>query len=63
MAGISADVIERVIFAGDPSGREVAGVTPRFKPGDRVVTRDIHPAGHTRLPRYARAKPGHHLNT
>ena len=30
----------------------------RFKPGDRVRTRNIHPAGHTRLPRYARGKLG-----
>jgi nitrile hydratase subunit beta len=27
---------------------------PLFKPGDRVLTRNMHPAGHTRLPRYAR---------
>lgn len=31
---------------------------PRFKVGDRVLTRNIHPTGHTRLPRYARAKHG-----
>jgi nitrile hydratase len=30
----------------------------RFKPGDRVVTRIIHPTGHTRMPRYARGKHG-----
>jgi nitrile hydratase len=30
----------------------------RFKPGDRVRTRNIHPVGHTRLPRYARGKLG-----
>jgi nitrile hydratase len=30
----------------------------RFKPGDRVLTRNIHPQGHTRLPRYVRGKPG-----
>ena len=30
----------------------------RFRPGDRVVTRNIHPTGHTRLPRYARGKHG-----
>jgi len=29
-----------------------------FKPGDRVRTRNIHPVGHTRLPRYARGKTG-----
>ena len=32
--------------------------TPRFVPGDAVVTRNFHPAGHTRLPRYARGKRG-----
>jgi nitrile hydratase subunit beta len=31
---------------------------PRFRVGDRVTTRNMHPTGHTRLPRYARGKPG-----
>jgi nitrile hydratase len=31
---------------------------PRFQPGDRVRTRNIHPHGHTRLPRYARGRRG-----
>lgn len=31
---------------------------PRFAEGDAVVTRNVHPAGHTRLPRYARGKRG-----
>ena len=30
----------------------------QFKPGDRVRTKNIHPATHTRLPRYARDKVG-----
>lgn len=34
------------------------GAPPRFKPGDRVRTKNIHPPGHTRLPRYARDKRG-----
>jgi nitrile hydratase beta subunit len=34
------------------------GATPRFVPGDEVITRDMHPHGHTRLPRYARGKRG-----
>jgi nitrile hydratase subunit beta len=29
-----------------------------FKPGDRVRTKNIHPATHTRLPRYARGRTG-----
>jgi nitrile hydratase subunit beta len=32
--------------------------TARFAPGDRVVTRNVHTTGHTRLPRYARGKHG-----
>jgi nitrile hydratase len=31
---------------------------PRFAAGDKVVTKNVHPTGHTRLPRYARGKPG-----
>ena len=30
----------------------------RFKPGDRVRTKNMHPQTHTRLPRYARDKLG-----
>jgi nitrile hydratase beta subunit-like protein len=33
-------------------------VADRFAPGDRVRTRSRDPAGHTRLPRYARGAPG-----
>lgn len=31
---------------------------PRFVIGDAVIARNIHPSGHTRLPRYARGKRG-----
>jgi nitrile hydratase len=44
-----------------PSGQELYqrdGPAPRFAAGDRVVTRNVHPTGHTRLPRYARGKRG-----
>jgi len=34
------------------------GAAPRFAIGAPVVTRDFHPLGHTRLPRYARGKRG-----
>ena len=34
------------------------GAAPRFAAGDRVVARNVHPTGHTRLPRYARGKRG-----
>jgi nitrile hydratase len=32
--------------------------SPRFREGERVRTKNIHPATHTRLPRYARGKTG-----
>jgi nitrile hydratase subunit beta len=35
-----------------------ASAPAKFKPGDRVCTRNINPATHTRLPRYARDKEG-----
>jgi nitrile hydratase subunit beta len=44
-----------------PGGAERSAVdrtTPRFKPGDKVIARNTHPAGHTRLPRYVRGKRG-----
>jgi nitrile hydratase len=31
---------------------------PSFMVGDAVMTRNVHPTGHTRLPRYARGKRG-----
>src|SRR5437899_8608800 len=33
-------------------------IPAQFKAGDEVVARNIHPMGHTRLPRYARGKRG-----
>ena len=35
-----------------------ADVAPRFRAGEPVVTRNLHPVGHTRLPRYARGRRG-----
>jgi nitrile hydratase len=39
-------------------GRRDEPVAPRFAPGQVVLTRNIHPVGHTRLPRYARGRQG-----
>jgi nitrile hydratase len=41
-----------------PSTARASSESPRYVPGDPVVTRSFHPLGHTRLPRYARGKPG-----
>jgi nitrile hydratase len=38
------------------SHRRDTGALPAFQIGERVVTKNIHPPGHTRLPRYARGK-------
>ncbi len=51
----AADVpntLSRGSFAREPQA------PARFRPGDRVHTRNIHPPTHTRLPRYARDKTG-----
>lgn len=43
------------------NGREVIRPVerePSFGPGDSVRVRNLHPAGHTRLPRYVRGKRG-----
>ena len=40
-----------------PGPRE-SGPQPRFQVGDAIRTRNIHPTGHYRLPRYARGRQG-----
>jgi nitrile hydratase len=49
--------------ASQPPRREIASshdpsVLPRFELGQLVRARNIHPSGHTRLPRYVRGKVG-----
>ncbi len=52
-----ADAAAGALAAGSPYDRPVEAPA-RFAVGDTVRTRVIHPAGHTRLPRYARGKRG-----
>ena len=40
------------------SARLEVALSPRFRPEQRVRARNMHPPGHTRLPRYARGKSG-----
>ena len=54
---LTADRVAPALAQGSPTRREVAG-TARFSTGDAVRTRNLHPATHTRLPRYCRDKPG-----
>jgi nitrile hydratase len=44
--------------ASEPSFRRQPERPPRFAIGAAVVTRNEHPRGHTRLPRYARGRRG-----
>ena len=48
---------QRLFGTGNPFRVDV-DIAPRFKAGDAVRTRNTHPRGHTRLPRYARDKQG-----
>jgi nitrile hydratase len=48
--------VDRVMTRGSFS--RPAPAAARFKPGDRVRAKNIHPVGHTRLPRYVRGHVG-----
>jgi nitrile hydratase beta subunit len=54
---LTAEMVASMLARGNPASRDVA-VAARFKTGHRVRARNINPAGHTRLPRYARGKLG-----
>jgi nitrile hydratase beta subunit len=53
---LAKEAVRRRLAPGAPPLKE--GAQPRFQAGDPVVTRNVHPRGHTRLPRYARGKRG-----
>ena len=48
---------QALITLGVPTSRAVT-VAPRFQQGQQVRAKNVHPTGHTRLPRYARDKIG-----
>ena len=50
--------LEERFRAGFPSSR-AADAPARYGVGDAVLARNIHPTGHTRLPRYVRGRRGH----
>ena len=52
-----ASAVPSTVAKGKPASRDVR-VEARFTVGQRVRARNIHPTGHTRLPRYARGKLG-----
>jgi len=54
---LQASEVAAALARGTPSERP-ATAPARFAVGDRVRTANDHPAGHTRLPRYARGRIG-----
>lgn len=50
-------VVEKAMKEGLSPVRDISS-PPRFKVGEKIKTRNIHPTGHTRFPRYARDKYG-----
>ncbi|MGH8218220.1 MAG: SH3-like domain-containing protein [Steroidobacteraceae bacterium] len=57
MAALPREQVRPAIRAGI-SARAAVATPPRFKVGGRVIARNMHPTGHTRLPRYVRGKRG-----
>jgi len=55
---LAAETVMAAIGAGASTRMPADGITARFAVGDRVTARNIHPSGHTRLPRYARGRSG-----
>jgi nitrile hydratase len=54
---LKAEDVPAVLARGGPTERP-AEQPARFAAGDQVVTRNMHPKEHTRLPRYARGRRG-----
>jgi nitrile hydratase len=54
---LDAADVAKMLARGGPASRPISRPA-RFKTGDIVRTRNIHPEGHTRLPRYLRGHLG-----
>ncbi len=54
---LRADAVAAALACGTPTERTAASPAP-LAVGDRVRARNLHPPGHTRLPRYARGHVG-----
>ncbi len=57
MPVLKAENVEAARLKGGPCNVD-EDVVARFAAGDRVVVRNLNPAGHTRAPRYIRGKRG-----
>jgi nitrile hydratase beta subunit len=54
---LAGNAVPVLVSKGVPANRDIR-IAPRFNVGERVRARNMNPVGHTRLPRYARGKPG-----
>lgn len=54
---LQAEQVAGALAKGAPVERDPSHPA-RFSVGDNVVAKTMHPTGHTRLPRYARGRPG-----
>ena len=54
---LTADKVPGALAKGSPSLRPLAQA-PRYGVGSSVRARNLHPVGHTRLPRYVRGRTG-----
>jgi nitrile hydratase len=54
---LAAEEVPAMLARGGPADRP-APRPPRFETGARVRARNLHPRGHTRLPRYTRGRAG-----
>jgi nitrile hydratase len=57
MPTLKAEHVEAAMLKGAPASVD-EDVAARFSAGDRVMVRNLNPAGHTRAPRYIRGKCG-----
>lgn len=58
---LQAAEVEAALARGTPVSRPAPGPSP-FRVGDRVRALNLHPSGHTRLPRYVRGHVGTVVN-
>jgi nitrile hydratase len=54
---LTKDRVAAALARGGPCDRPATGPA-KFKPGDKIRAKNMHPTGHTRLPRYVRGHAG-----
>lgn len=57
VAAVPAARVPAILAKGASAMRD-SNARPRFRPGETVRVRNLHPRGHTRLPRYVRGHVG-----